>query len=214
MENEGQVTLDHDEAELPPAMEYFLSQLKEDRKKLLKDKAFTDPAQLRGFIGQYLFPRLIELVQMLGGASWETYSIAVSNTNQLQRLHSWTVEEMRRLGSDVEHGDSLPGVSMEVMDDFHQSFYALGSMFKKKLPDDKEMEEAFNLCARYLSDMTEELMGRDYEPRGEEGEERGDPDLADPPVPPGEESSPVEELDTEESREDSQDPAEQEPSDD
>ena len=156
---EEQTALAPGEVELPPMMEALLRDLKGDRKKLLKDKAFKDPEQLRGFIGQYLFPRLITVVEMLGGAMFDTYGLAVSNANQQQRMHAFVVDELRKLGSDVDRDDELPGLSSEALDRFQQAFYALGAVLQKKLPEDAETEEAWNRCAHILSDMVEELMG-------------------------------------------------------
>jgi hypothetical protein len=156
---EEQSALSPGEVELPPMMEALIRDLKSDRKKLLKDKAFKDPEQLRGFIGQYLFPRLITVVEMLGGAMFDTYGLAVSNANQAQRMHAFMVDELRKLGSDVDRDDALPGLSSEALDRFQQAFYALGSVLQKKLPEDKDTEEAWNRCAHILADMVEELMG-------------------------------------------------------
>jgi hypothetical protein len=178
MGNES-AALDHAEVELPPAMEHFLNELRGDRKKLLKDKAFNDPAQLRGFIGQFLFPRLMQLVEMLGGGMFDTYGLAVSNANQLQRMHTLMVEELQKLGADVERDDRLPGVSMEAIDEFQQAFYAVASLLQKKLPGDKDMEVAWNQCALLLSDMVEELMGGSYADREDRAEDDDDRDRED-----------------------------------
>ena len=62
MTEQETVSLDDVPVELPPALEQFIGALKSDRKKLLKGKAFADGSQLQAFIGQFMYPRLIELV--------------------------------------------------------------------------------------------------------------------------------------------------------
>jgi hypothetical protein len=141
----------------------------------MREKAFADPAQLRAFIGTYVYPRLIEAVKMLGAATYDTYSLAVSNANGLQRLHAFTVQELQNVGADLDSDSELPGVSPEVMDDFQQAFYALGVVLKDKLPGDKETQDAYNRCAELLGEMVGELMG-DYEDDGRDDGDEGDDD--------------------------------------
>lgn len=168
------------EIELPPLLEKFSGKLKDDRRTLLKDKAYEKPEQLRQFIGQYLYPRLEEMFRMLGGATVDTYGVAVSNSTQLQRMHAFFVDELQRLGSDIGHNDPLPGVGADVLDDFQQAFYALGALLNEKLPEDKQVEGAFNKCAGLIGEMVGQLMGeggrddgyddRDDDPRDDESE--------------------------------------------
>ena len=155
----------------PPLME-FLEQMKADRKKLLKDKAFTDPAQLRGFIGQFLYPRLFEMFEMVAGAGQDTYGLAYSNMTQTRRLRAFVVEELQRLGSDVRADDVLPSIDTEALDQFQQGFYALGTLLMKKLPADREMETAWNTCVTLLDDLVDGLLdGGAYDGDDEEGED-------------------------------------------
>jgi len=165
---------DSQEIELPPDIVKFQEQLKADRKMLLRDKAYGQSAeQLRAFIGQYMFTRMSEMMELLSFALYDTYSLAVSSENQIQRMRAVYGSAFKKLGADVgdERGD-LPGVSPEVMDDFQQAFFALGALLQAKLPEDQETQAAFNKCALILSDMIGELMGDDDdEDDGEGGEE-------------------------------------------
>lgn len=199
-----QVSMDEMVIELPPLMQRFVEQMKGDRKHLMKDKAFEDPKQLRVFVGTYVYPRMINLFEMLAAATMDTYGLAVSNASQVQRLHAFTVDELQRVGSDIDDEAPLPGVSTDVMDDFQQSFYALGVVLREKLPNDKSAEDAFNKCAGFIGEMTAELMGDEYvspshedateeteEDTGGEEKEPSDDDTDDndsPPEEPSEES--------------------------
>jgi hypothetical protein len=172
-----------EEVQLPPAFQKFQAQLKTDRKMLLRDKAYGQSAdQLRAFIAQYLFTRMNEFVQLMGLALFDTYGLAVSTENQIQRMRAVYGKALKKLGADVEDEDGdLPGVSPDVLDDFQQHFYALGSLLQKKLPDDKETEIAFNKCAKILGDMTAELMGEDDGDPDDEEEEEEEEDEDDAP---------------------------------
>lgn len=150
-----------DRPELPPPFVKMLEGLKADRKTLLRDKAYSNPDQLRAFMGQYLFARLHDIVELMGMAIYDTYGLAVSNANQLQRTRSVMVKELRKLGADVSEDASLPGADTEALDDLQQAFYALGTLLSKKLPDDAEVQDAYNRCAEALGELTAELMGVD-----------------------------------------------------
>jgi hypothetical protein len=192
-----------DEVELPPAFLKFQAQLKADRKNLLRDEAFAkSPEQLRAFIAQFMYPRLNDFVQLMGLALYDTYGLAVSSESQIQRMRAVYGKALEKLGADVEDetGD-LPGVSPEVLDEFQQYFFALGTLLQKKLPDDKEVQTAFNKCAEALSDMVADLLGEedDEEEEEEEGEEEEEEEaekkprkskVPKPEAPPGEVSVP------------------------
>jgi hypothetical protein len=169
---------EEEEFELPPAFVQFQQQLKEDRKKLMRDKAYgASPEQLRAFVGTHMFQRLDEMMTLVGIALYDTYSLAVSSENQIQRMRAVYGGALAKLGADVadEKGD-LPGVSPDLLDDLQQHFYALGTLLQKKLPDDKEVQAAFNKVAQDLAEVTAELMGgaeddEDEEDEKDEGEE-------------------------------------------
>jgi len=173
-----------EEVQLPPAFLKFQAQLKTDRKTLLRDKAYAQsPEQLRAFIAQFVFPRLDEFVQLMGLALYDTYGLAVSSENQIQRMRAVYGKALKKLGADVEdETGNLPGLSPDILDEFQQCFYALGTLLQKKLPEDKETEVAFNKCAQVLGDMVAELMGEgdDDEEEEEEEEEEGEEADAEP----------------------------------
>jgi len=168
-----------DVVQLPPAFLKFQGQLKTDKKTLMREKAYgQSPEQLRAFIGTHLFQRLDEFVQLMGLALYDTYGLAVSSENQIQRMRAVYGRALAKLGADVdgEQGD-LPGVSPEVLDEFQQYFFALGSLLQKRLPDDKEVEAAFNKCAEALGDMVADLLGEeDDEDDEDEDDEEDDED--------------------------------------
>ncbi len=172
-------TRDDDDVQLPPAFLKFQGQLKADRKMLLRDKAYGQSAeQLRAFIGQFMFRRLDEFVQLMGLALYDTYGLAVSSENQIQRMRAVYGKALKKLGADVEDEEGeLPGVSPEVLDEFQQHFYALGTLLQAKLPDDTETQAAFNKCAEVLGDMVAELLGEDDDEDDED--ERDDDDDED-----------------------------------
>lgn len=189
-EQSEDISLDDMDIELPPVIENFLGKLRNDRRTLLKGKAYNDPAQLKAFIGQYLYPRFVEMIELLGTGLYESYQLAASNTNQLQRLHRYTREQLHQLGADVDDDGSLPGVSMEAIEEFQQAFYAVGAKLQDKLPNDRDMEKAWNRAAAALSDMVAELMGdsdrrddddRDDDDRDDDGsdDDRDDDDGSD-----------------------------------
>lgn len=192
---------------LPPQLARKFEEMEKHRKKLMREAAFARPDQLRMFIGTVLYPSMTELIENLAFAFMDAYGLAVSNANQLRRLHAWSVDTFNRLGADLAEGN-VPGVSTEVLDDFQQAFFALGVLLQKKLPEDKETEDAYNLCAQMLGEMVRELMGDDYYEEDEESED-GDDDSDEGDDEPDSDDS--DESDTEESAEPSD--AEEEPSD-
>jgi hypothetical protein len=157
------------ETQLPPAFVALQQKLRAERKTLLREKAYAEPEQLRAFIAQFLYPRIDELVELMGLALSDTYSLAVSSENQIHRMRAVYGKALNKLGADVgtEEGD-LPGVSPDVLDDFQQAFFTLGSLLKAKLPDDLEVVASYNKCAELMSGMVEALLG------GEEDEEDED----------------------------------------
>lgn len=166
-------TRDDEEVQLPPAFLKFQAQLKADRKVLMRDKAYAQsPEQLRAFIGTHLFTRLDEFVALMGLALYDTYGLAVSSENQIQRMRAVYGKALKKLGAEVEdeEGD-LPGLSPEILDEFQQAFYALGTLLQKKLPEDKETEQAFNKCAEILGDMVAELLSEDEDEDDEDEDE-------------------------------------------
>lgn len=165
-----------DETQLPPAFVKLTTALKADRKTLLRDKAYgQNPEQLRAFIAQFLYPRLEEMVNLMGLALYDTYGLAVSTENQVQRMRAVFGSALKKLGADVEDEDGeLPGVSPEVLDEFEQKFYTLGTLLQKKLPEDKEVEGVYNDCAKLLAEMVDELLGGEEDDEPDDEPEPGD----------------------------------------
>lgn len=150
---------DEIEYELPAEIENLLEQLKEDRKLLLRNKAFAQPEQLRAFIGQYLFERLDQIVEHLAGFTAEVFQVTGSNTGQLAKMRKLMVTHLRKLGADIEEAEfETPMVSMEAINDFQEAFYAIGALLEKKLPKDPDMQEAWNRAVSTLDDMIRELV--------------------------------------------------------
>lgn len=179
-----------DQLELPPPFQKMLDQLKADRKTLLRDKAYSNPDQLRAFMGQYLFSRLHDIVELFGITLYDTYNLSVSNANQLQRLRATTAKELRKLGADtLSEDEELPGPSTEVLDELQQSFYALGTLLVKKLPEDEEVQEAYNRCTEALSDLTAEMMGISPDEQADDAEDDADPEESDVQVDSDEKES-------------------------
>lgn len=169
------VAMEMADVELPPGLEQFRAKIRADRKALLRDPAFQDPAQLRQFMALYMLERMDEMVRIFGIAFMDSYGLAASNTNQLRRLHTFVVDELNELGADIEDSD-LPGVSTETLESFQQAFYGLGTYLQAKYPQDKELEKRFNLCAELVAAMVEELMMGGDESRAEDDDRGGDED--------------------------------------
>jgi len=186
------VSLDDHQAErLPPAFEQLAADLRADRTKLLKDKAFNDPAQLKLFVASHLLVRVEKMLRFLSGLSLETYQLAASNTTQLRNLHSFVVDGLNDLGADLDANQDIPGVSPDILDDFQQAFYTLGSVLHERFPGDEQLEGAYNACAQTLSAVIGDLMGdypddRDDDPDDDraDGDDRddGDEDAEDAPT--------------------------------
>lgn len=168
--------MDLDAVQFPPVIEKLLSDLKGDRKRLARDKAFNDPAQMRNFVSLHLYPRLDETVRLFGVMLMELYQIAGSNANELRRLHGFVVNQLNEMGADIDARDDLPGVRPEVLDEFQQAFYALGTHLQEKYPDDKDTQDRFNAVADVVAEMVRNLMDGAYDDEDDEGDYEGDED--------------------------------------
>ena len=178
-EQSDHIALDDIDVELPPAVEKMMTQFKKSRRHLLRTKEYGEKVkQLQAFIGQYVYPELTEMTQLFGAMFMDGYSIAVSNANQLQRMQTFVVRELQKLGADIDEDTPLPGVSSEVIDEFQQAFYAVGAKLNEKLPHDPEMQAVWNRCAGLLSDVVRDLMGmadEEYEDdRRDDDDDSGD----------------------------------------
>jgi len=167
-----------DQIEMPPAFQQLKSEIAEDRKRLLKTKAFEDPAQLRQFVAQFLYPRLAQIVDLFAEGLVDNYNLSVNNANQAQRLMEWAQRAFA--GAGIDAGDELPGVDTELLSELGQAFYALQTILVAKLPEDQEVQSAFNSCAELLGRLTAQLMGvgEDDEDEDEDEEEDEEEDSA------------------------------------
>lgn len=158
--------------ELPPPIQQLITSVKADRKKLLKDKAFEDPAQLRQFLGQFLLPRMIELIEIMGEGLVDNYNIGLGNASTIQRLHAWSKRHFEELDLDVD--DELPGVDTELLSAIGQALHQLGAVLNAKLPDDQDAGAAFNQVVALFTRLSAQLMGDDDEDDEDDDEQDGD----------------------------------------
>lgn len=162
--------------QIPPVFEVLLNRFKDDKKRLMKEKAFGETAeQLRTFVGTFMFPRIAEMVRLFAGAIGDTYSLAASNSEGLRNLHSFVVDELEHIRGELDDIDSGRGdVDPAVFDDFSQAFYALGTLLKEKLPGDEDAESAYNRCIELLGEVVEDLSGGRREDDDEDQDDGGD----------------------------------------
>ena len=166
------------ENEVPLAPEFvnLLSKLKEDRQKLVRDKEFAKPDQLKAFLAQFLYPRLQDIVTLMGQGLFDIYSLAVSTEEQVLRMRQVYGSALAKLGTPVEGSDGelvIPGA--KALEALEEDFFALGSLLQKKYPNDEELQAAYNQCSESLEDLAEDLVG----PQDDENEEPA----ADEPEP-------------------------------
>lgn len=147
------------EIELPPALAKLLDMIRADQKKLLKDKAFGDPHQLRQWVALTLMERFSQIVEMLGVTMLDTHQLAVSNATQLQRQRQWVAKHLRSLGAEVSDGEPFGGVGTEQIDAFGQALYALGTYLQATYPNDKNAQVKYNAVADAFNRLIEQLMG-------------------------------------------------------
>lgn len=162
---------------LPPAFEQFLGQLKADRVKLMTEDAFKNPEQLRLFVATYLYPRQEKMFRFLAGVALDAYGLASSNTQQLRRMHAFMVGALNDMGAGLDDAD-MPGVRPDVLDAFQEAFFGLGTLLEKRLPEDAEIQGAYNACAAALSEVIGDLMG-DYDDGDDDYDDEDDDDSDD-----------------------------------
>jgi hypothetical protein len=167
-DTKGAVSLEDYQPELPPAFVQLRGRFGEARKTLLKDPAYADPKQLRQFIAQFLFPMLADVVTMFGGAYTDIYTLAASNTVEMNRVR----QTLSGREAPAEGGSSPAGnVDLDDLNDLQKAFFVLGSVVQRK--NDPETVEAYNACAAALSDFVGRIMG---EVRPEAPDETGEED--------------------------------------
>lgn len=162
------------ENEVPLAPEFvnLLGKLKEDRQKLVRDKEFAKPEQLKAFLAQFLYPRLQDIVKLMGQGLFDIYSLAVSTEEQVLSMRQVYGGALAKLGTPVEGPNGelvVPGA--EALEALEEDFFALGSLLQKKYPDDEELQAAFNRCSESIEDLAEDLMGtRDDDEKPADGD--------------------------------------------
>ena len=82
--------------QLPPALSNLLSTLRDDRKALLKEKPVTDEATTK-FLAHFLYPRLIESVEILGVGLSETYGVASQAFTETLRMREYVDRKVEEI---------------------------------------------------------------------------------------------------------------------
>jgi len=156
-ENESTSIEQPTEVPLAPMLAKFRSDLQGSRKKLLKDKGnggkpvFADPEQLRQFVAQFLYPQMVQIIEIFGPALNDTYALAASNAEDIHRLRR-TVNDY--IGDD--EGDD-GGASMETVQAIVAAMHALGALLTKKLPEDQEVMKAYGAVSQQIDILLEEM---------------------------------------------------------
>lgn len=187
MSDDGErVQIDDMEPELPPQLEALIRDIDKDRKSLLRTAAYNKPEQLRQYIAQFVLPRIAQLIEIFGTALYDTYQLSASNARQIRKVHRWTTTHLRSLGAEVNDNDVIQDVASDSIEQFSEAFYALGTKLQEKLPEDKEMQEAYNRCATAFDTLLAELMGEQDFPEDGDGDEDGEPSATTEAVEAGE----------------------------
>src|SRR3990172_4423919 len=146
--------------QLPPAFLHVRDQFKDARKKLLKDDAFAQPQQLRQFIAQYILPIMENATTLFAGAFVDTYKLAASGQEEIERIHEILEDEDGR-------------IDLDDINDLQKAFFALGSVVQAK--GDPETVTAYAVCADALT----EFVGRIMEDARDADQDRGRDDAED-----------------------------------
>lgn len=167
---------DEEDYELPPAFEQLVDELKASRKRLLKEKAFDRGDQLKQFLGQFLIPQMQQIVELLGDAYLETYEMAAGTASSVARFQRTAFHHFKELGVKIDPSEAMPVDSLEKL---QQAFYVLGALLAKKLPEDREMQDTYNLCMDAISD----LVGVGLSEKESESKNKEVPEAPVPEVP-------------------------------
>lgn len=127
--------------QLPPALANLIAKMRDDRKALLKDKPVTDDAT-RNFLAHFFYPRLIESVEALGIGLTETYMVASQSLTETSRMRGYVDQ---RIASAHEDEDGFSRVDLDDLEVLREALAALGLLLQKKMPDDAEVQAAFNV---------------------------------------------------------------------
>ncbi len=179
--------------QLPPALANLISALRDDRRALLKDKPIADK-EVTAFLAHFLYPRLISCVEGLGIGLTETYMLASQSFTETSRMRKYVDEKLARAAKQDED-DGLARVDPDNLEALRDTLAALGLMLVKKLPDDVEVQVAFNLVSEAFvavagdgaededEDDDEDDEDEDDEDVDEEGEDEDEEDDDETPVP-------------------------------
>jgi len=128
--------------QLPPALANLLTTLRDDRKALLKEKPVADEATTK-FLAHFLYPRLIESIEILGVGLSETYGVASQAFTETLRMREYVDRKVEEMPAGAEEG--TVNVDEDDLDLLRQALAALGLLLQSKAPNDMEIQTAFNL---------------------------------------------------------------------
>lgn len=146
--------------ELPAVMVKYLDSLRGDQKRLLKDRAkFANADELRKFVAMNVIERMIQGMEMLAATAWDLHQISVANAHGLHRTRRWAAGHLRKLGAEVNDGESFEQASLDDFNDCGQALYALSTYITRTYPNDAELIAKYNEVQKRFSALGESLMG-------------------------------------------------------
>ena len=170
---------------LPPVLANLVASLRDERKALLKDMPVTDEAT-RKYLAHFFFPRLIECVEILGIGLTETYNVASQSLTETSRMREY-VDKRIASGAGTDEAGSLR-VDPDDLEMLRETLAALGLLLQKKMPDDVEIQAAFNLATdAFVNIAGDGAVDEDEDDEDEdedEDEDHEDEDEAEKPVNP------------------------------
>ena len=173
--------------QLPPALANLIASLRDERKALLKEMPVADEAT-RKYLAHFLYPKLIECVEALGVGLTETYMVASQAFTETSRMREY-VDKRLSADRDDSGGGSLR-IDPDDIEVLRETLAALGLLLVKKLPDDAEVQVAFNLVTEaFVAVGGDGAVDEDDEDDEDgEGDDEGDEDeesVEPPPVTGG-----------------------------
>jgi hypothetical protein len=149
---------DQEEVELHPDLIEMIEGLNKDRRTLLKDKTYENPAQLRQWVAQFLVPRLVEFAEFFGMSYEDTFGFASSNVSEIRRLRKVMMTNFAKLGVKREDLVGADGEEQEMADALQESFHSLITLLDKKLPgDDPDVQKALDAVDEAIENVVEAL---------------------------------------------------------
>jgi hypothetical protein len=175
---------DQEEVELHPDLIEMIEGLNKDRRTLLKDKTYQDPAQLRQWVAQFLVPRIVEFAEFFGMSYEDTFGFASSNVSEIRRLRKVMMTNFAKLGVKREDLIGAEGEEQEMANDLQESFHSLITLLDKKMPDDPEVQKALDTVDEAIERVVEALApSYSDEPDADDDDESKDGDGAAEPGP-------------------------------